>query len=633
MSTPSRILKQYWGYDRFRPMQEDIIQAVLDGNDVLALLPTGGGKSICFQVPALLMNGLCIVVSPLIALMKDQVEQLEKRGINALAIYSGMPFAEIKRSLHNAAYGNFAFLYVSPERLKTDIFKEYLPALNPCLLVVDEAHCISQWGYDFRPSYLQIAELREEFPDTPVIALTASATLDVQNDICEKLGFRKNQKRFQASFSRPNLQYRVISPESKQHFISQYVATHSGTGIIYAKSRKLCRQIAEWLQTQGLSADYYHAGLTHEERNEKQEAWINDKISVMVCTNAFGMGIDKPDVRYVLHHNMPENLESYYQEAGRAGRDGKDAEAILLFDEREIPDMLMLTQMRYPNKETLKYAYFSLMNYLKIDAGVGEGCTRDFDMTTFATESNMNVQEATYIIQTLEQLGVFFMNDAIMRPAMVSFITDKQTLYSYETSYPALYELMLTLLRNYEGIFDEPVFLRESYVAKLMRTDETTIMQQLQFLHNQGVLRYRPVSSSPEMTLLQNRMYKDDFYIDFRDYEERKQKHSERMKNMFAYAQSETTCRAKMIAHYFNELNATDCGRCDNCERKKSANRSSEKIDINKLIALIQIKPLSPMQLQKGNPQWNASQMQEAIEFLLGEEKIKMNEEGKLELS
>ena len=632
MSTPKRILKQYWGYDAFRPMQEDIIQAVLDKNDVLALLPTGGGKSICFQVPALFMNGLCIVVSPLIALMKDQVEQLESRGINALAIYSGMPYAEIKRNLHNAAYGNFAFLYVSPERLQTSIFKEYLPALNPALVVVDEAHCISQWGYDFRPSYLQIAELREEFSDTPIIALTASATLEVQNDICDKLGFRKNQKRFQASFSRPNLRYRVHSPESKQHFISQYVASHSGSGIIYARSRKLCRQIAEWLQTQGLSANYYHAGLTHEERNERQEDWIKNKISVMVCTNAFGMGIDKPDVRYVLHHNLPENLESYYQEAGRAGRDGKDAEAILLFDERERPDMLMLTQMRYPDKDILKYAYFSLMNYLKIDAGVGEGCTRDFDMTAFATDSNMNVQEATYIIQTLEQLGVFFMSDTVMRPSLVGFITDKQTIYAYEESYPDLYQLILTLLRNYEGIFDEPVFLRESYVAKLMNSNEETVLQQLQFLHNQGVLRYRPVSLSPEITLLQNRMYKDDFYIDFRDYEERKRKHAERLQGIFNYAKSVSVCRSMMIAHYFNEQSAKPCGQCDNCKRNQTENKSSNQIDPVELMKIIQKKSMSPAQLQKENSRWNVAQLEQVIGFLMSEEKIKINEHGKLEL-
>jgi len=346
--TIHEILKEYWGYDTFRPLQEDIINAVLQGNDTLALLPTGGGKSICFQVPALAKDGLCLVISPLIALMKDQVQNLKNKGIPALSIFSGMSFLEVKKTLQNAVHGNYKFLYVSPERLETNLFLEYLPAMNINLLAVDEAHCISQWGYDFRPPYIRIAQLREYLQQTPILALTASATVNVQNDICEKLIFSKKQQRFQQSFERANLSYSVFNVAGKQNKLLEILNNVKGSAIVYCKSRRHTKDIADLLLLNKINASYYHAGLTTEERNKRQEDWINNTTRVMACTNAFGMGIDKPNVRVVIHYDVPDCLENYYQEAGRAGRDGKRAYAVLLYNNKELEDLKLQSSIRYP---------------------------------------------------------------------------------------------------------------------------------------------------------------------------------------------------------------------------------------------------------------------------------------------
>ena len=401
MQEINSILKEYWGFDAFRSLQEDIIQSVLDKKDTLALLPTGGGKSICFQVPSLAQEGICLVISPLIALMKDQVANLKKKGIPALAIYSGMTFIETQKTLQNAVHGNYKFLYVSPERLETNLFLEYLSSFNVNLIAVDEAHCVSQWGYDFRPPYLRIAALRELLPNVPVLALTASATKEVQDDICEKLAFTVSQQRFQKSFERANLSYSVFSVASKQNKLLEILKNVSGCGIVYCRTRKQTKDVADLLKMHGLSADFYHAGLNNEQRTLKQQQWIDDSTKIIVSTNAFGMGIDKPDVRVVVHYDVPDCLENYYQEAGRAGRDEKRAYAVLLYNDRELDDLQLQGDIRYPKAEDVQTVYTALMNYLQVPVYSGEGVSYDFDLAEFSKRFKLNILTANLFHQSI----------------------------------------------------------------------------------------------------------------------------------------------------------------------------------------------------------------------------------------
>ncbi|HQX72753.1 MAG TPA: ATP-dependent DNA helicase RecQ, partial [Chitinophagaceae bacterium] len=427
------ILKRYWGFDSFRPLQEDIINAVLKGRDTLALMPTGGGKSLCYQVPAMAREGLCLVISPLIALMKDQVENLRRKGITAFAIYSGMSRKEVINTFKVASDSNCKFLYVSPERLETSLFKEYLPGLGINLVAVDEAHCISQWGYDFRPPYLRIAALREELPGIPVLALTASATPAVQHDICEKLEFR-NDEIFRQSFERSNLSYSAFKVDSKINKIIEIVRKVPGSSIVYCKSRKRTKEISELLQLQKISADFYHAGLVQEERNKKQEAWISNKTRVIVCTNAFGMGIDKPDVRTVVHADVPDCLENYYQEAGRAGRDGKTSYAVLLYDERDLHELQEMAALRFPSLEDIRNIYQSVANYLQIPTGTGEGQYYDFDISDFLKKFNCTSHTTLYSLKALEQEDWISFNEQVFLPSSVVFTVNKDSLYEFERS-------------------------------------------------------------------------------------------------------------------------------------------------------------------------------------------------------
>ncbi|MFL5811647.1 MAG: RecQ family ATP-dependent DNA helicase, partial [Flavisolibacter sp.] len=398
MSDAKEILSRFWGYDSFRPLQEDIIQSILAGKDTLAILPTGGGKSICFQVPAMMMEGICIVISPLIALMKDQVENLRKRDIPALLIHSGMKRADVIQTLKNASHDYFKFLYVSPERLETNLFKEYLPGLNISLVAVDEAHCISQWGYDFRPSYLRIADFKKELPGVPILALTASATPEVQTDICEKLEF-KSPVIFRQSFEHKNLSYSVFKVDSKLARLVEIIKKVPGTAIVYCKSRKRTNEIMELLKMHGISSNNYHAGLKQEERNQRQKDWIENKVKLVVCTNAFGMGIDKPDVRLVVHMDMPDCLENYYQEAGRAGRDGKKSYAVLLYGEKDIDELSMSHIIRFPPPEKIKEVYNALVNFLQIPTNTGEYQSFNFRFENFVANFKLKGQEALYSLK------------------------------------------------------------------------------------------------------------------------------------------------------------------------------------------------------------------------------------------
>lgn len=630
--TSQQILKAYWGYDSFRPLQQDIIDAVLQGKDVLALLPTGGGKSICFQVPALAQEGICLVVSPLIALMKDQVENLKRRGINALAVYSGMSFLEVKKTLQNAAFGNYKFLYVSPERLETRLFLEYLPAMNISLIAVDEAHCVSQWGYDFRPPYLRIADVRALLPGVPVLALTASATQVVQDDICERLLFGKSHQHFQQSFERPALSYSVFNVAAKQNKLLEILQQVPGTAIVYCKSRKHTKDVTELLQINKINADFYHAGLGNEERNKKQESWIHNKTRVIVCTNAFGMGIDKPDVRVVVHYDVPDCLENYYQEAGRAGRDGKRAYAVLLYNDKELENLQQQSDVRYPAAEEIKKTYIALMNHLQVAAGSGEGVSYDLDISTFTTAFKLSLLPTTYAIKALEQDDVLSFNEIIFKPSTVLVTAGRDDLTEFEKIHPELEPLIKGLLRSYEGIFDFPAMINEAQLAKFLRKDIATVKKELKQLHEYGIIMYSPQNEKPQVTLLKNRMYADSYAVNTTTHLQRKISFEQRIAAMLDFVKDTQSCRSKLIAAYFNAPVTKNCGICDNCINQKALTISTEEFEriATAIIQLVKDSPLPVKDIQQHLKTVKKEKLWKVIDYLIAENKITADKEGNI---
>jgi ATP-dependent DNA helicase RecQ len=579
-------------------------------------------------------EGLCLVVSPLIALMKDQVEALRRKGITAFAIYSGMSRKEVINTLKVATDSNCKFLYVSPERLETSLFKEYLPALDINLIAVDEAHCISQWGYDFRPPYLRIAALREELPGIPILALTASATPLVQQDICDKLEFTQPGI-FRQSFERPNLSYSLFETDAKINKIIDILQKVPGSSIIYCKSRKRTKAISDLLNMQDIQADYYHAGLPQEERSKKQEAWIRNHTRVIVCTNAFGMGIDKPDVRTVIHADVPDCLENYYQEAGRAGRDGKKAYAVLLYDNKELDELQLLPDVRFPSLETIRTVYQAIVNYLQLPTGSGEGVYYDFDLTDFASKFKLDAWTTTYVIKALEQDGWLAFNEQVFLPSKVQFVTNKQWLYEFEESSPVLEPLITTLLRTYEGIFDIPVSIHEKTLAFLLRKEQEEIVKQLRILDANAVIDYQPQKDSPQLYFLRRRVKAEDLVIDMVDYKKRKQQYKERIAAIIRYIREKKQCRSQYIAVYFGDNTTRDCGICDNClNRQEQPLKAEEFKQIHqRIVDIIGAHSITADELLYQLNGIKKEKAWQVINFLQAEQKISVNEKGLIKLS
>lgn len=576
--TPREILKKHWGYDAFRPLQEDIIQSVLEGNDTLALLPTGGGKSICFQVPALAREGICIVVSPLIALMKDQVANLVKRGIKAVAVFSGLSQSEIDVAIDNCIYGDVRFLYLSPERLTSDIIRSRLEKMNVNLLAIDEAHCISQWGYDFRPPYLRIAEIRQLLPNTPTLALTATATPDVMTDICRKLEL-KNEKIFVKSFERKNLTYAVLDEENKMERLLRICTKVPGTGVIYVRNRRKTREIAEYLQKHKISADFYHAGLDSKTRDQKQLNWTSEKTRVIVSTNAFGMGIDKANVRFVAHMDLPDSPEAYFQEAGRAGRDEKKAYAVLLFNKSDLIDIDKFLENAYPAPAYIKSVYNMLGNYLQVAMGSGLNKSYNFTISQFCEHYNLQRITTFNALRFLEKEGYITLSEAFANPSRILILINNEELYRFIVANSSYSLFIKTLLRSYTGLFTEFTRIDEKELAVRLKSNEESIKKALKNLHQMRVIHYEPINAFPRITFNIERLNEKDLVISHQNYAERKAFALQRVNAIKSYVTSINQCRSKMLLEYFGEKNAENCGQCDICLERRKNDLSHEEFE------------------------------------------------------
>ena len=626
---PLSILKKYWGYDSFRPLQEDIIQSVLNGKDTLALMPTGGGKSICFQVPALSQEGICIVISPLIALMKDQVYNLQKRNIPAVAIYSGMPYREIDRILDNCVYGNIKLLYLSPERLLTDLARARIEKMKVNLLAVDEAHCISQWGYDFRPPYLRIAEIKTLMPQTPILALTATATPKVVQDIQDKLEFSKKNI-LQKSFARSNLAYVVLQEENKEAKMLNILQNVKGSAIVYASNRRRTKEIALFLRKKNISADFYHAGLSTEQRTTKQDAWIKGQVRVMACTNAFGMGIDKPDVRSVIHIDLPDNLEAYFQEAGRGGRDGKKSYAVLLYNPQDKIRLKKSFEQAFPAIKEIRQVYRALGSYLQLAIGAGKNESYSFDIVEFCRNFKLNISKTYHCLKILEQAGWIVLSDSVYIPATLRILVSKEKLYDYQLRNKKFDLFLKTILRSSHGAFQHDVKIMESRLARFLNVPLKAIVQALQKLKQDNIIDYNPAKDKPQIIFLKERVDADVLTIDFQRYNFRKNRQQERIKKTIAYAET-FLCRHQQLLYYFGEKNAKKCGICDVCLGRHEKNLSNEEYERykKKIETLLKKERLSSKLVVDSFPPKRHEKVLKALEYL-GDEGLIGVEEGRL---
>ena len=592
------VLKQHWGYDSFRPLQEDIILSVLEGRDTLALLPTGGGKSICFQVPALVKGGLCIVISPLIALMKDQVEHLRARHIKAGAIYSGMRVSEIQATIDNCLFDpEYRFLYVSPERLQTENFKVNFERMPVSMIAVDEAHCISQWGYDFRPPYLEIAKIRKIFPEVPVLALTATATPEVVKDIQLRLDF-KTENVFQKSFKRANLTYFVVNEEDKNSRMLRIMNRYPGSGIVYVRNRRKTAETAEFLRNNGISADHYHAGLDPRERDRKQQSWMKGETRVMVSTNAFGMGIDKPDVRFVVHLDLPDTLEAYFQEAGRAGRDEQPAVAILLYDNYDIAQLKRNFTFTFPELDRVREVYRELCQSHHIELGSGQGKTFPFSMEAHANAVKMNATQYFNALKLLNNIGVILISEHLREKSELQFRINGDQLLKFQKEKPEFEPLITTILRSYSGVFTQFADIDEQLLATRLETTEETVVEQLKNLRGEKILSYQPQSNIPLIIFLKDRIDEKYLYFDKKIYDFRKEKAEERLAAVENYVKCDNVCRSQLLLQYFGEWDSTPCGECDVCRRNKIQRVKNSDFElISKEIKELQQQNMDPKQI------------------------------------
>ncbi len=582
--TPVEVLKEYWGYESFRPKQEEIVGTALEGRDVLAILPTGGGKSVCFQVPALMKDGIAIVVTPLIALMKDQVQNLNDRGIKALCINAGMGRREVDTTLNNAAYGDFKFLYVSPERLGTQLFMSYVREMNVSFIVVDEAHCISQWGYDFRPDYLQVGRLRE-LVDAPVIALTATATPQVAEDIMEKLRFEEKCL-VKSGFERPNLSYIVRKCEDKLGQLLNICTGVAGTGIVYVRSRKKTEELAAFLNANGVSSSFYHAGLGSDSRSERQEKWKKDQIRVMVCTNAFGMGIDKPDVRFVVHFDVPDSPEAYFQEAGRGGRDGKRSFAVLLWNATDIQRLRQIATVSFPSLEYIEDIYHKVHIFYDIPYDTGAGRQLKFDLEEFCRHFKLQRQAVYYSLVYIERTGHWTLSEDVDISTKVQIMADRNDLYDLDLPEPAMVRLLEILMRRYTGLFSYPVPIDEDYVAGRIGVGVPMFHQLLYRLSLEHVIRYVPNDHATVLFLHHERLRPKNINLDPERYEFLKKSAEDRIGKMVDYVSEEDVCRSSFLLDYFGQTDSNDCGTCDICRssKKKAAGQKDPTADVTSFI-------------------------------------------------
>ena len=559
------VLQQYWGYPSFRPLQEDIVDAVVAGRDTLALLPTGGGKSICFQVPAMAMEGICVVVTPLIALMKDQVAHLLAKRIPAAAIFSGMHPDQVELTYNQAVFGRLKFLYVSPERLLTEQFQEAIKRMKVNLLAVDESHCISQWGYDFRPPYLKIAEIRPYILNTPVLALTATATAKVVDDIQFRLGF-KHRNVFQSSFERKNVTYNVYHEPDKYGVLYRKLkALKEGSAIVYVRNRKKTQVIAEWLVSMGISATFYHAGLDSKTRDERQDLWMKGKVKVMAATNAFGMGIDKPDVRLVIHMDLPDSIEAYFQEAGRAGRDLKPAEAFLLVAQTDIQQLKDNLKQSFPEMDRIKQIYNALGNYLKLPIGAGRGERYPFDMNDFARIYGFGIMEVFSTLKIFEKEGLLTLSDSFDEPSKVWIKAPREDLYRFQVAFPQFDTFIKYMLRNMPGVLSDFVKFSEETAAQKTGVAVEQVIAQLKKMEAYNFLSYDPRKDKPQLQMVTELLDTRYFVLSKENYLDRKNDAIERVKAVIDFVNNDQECRSVQLLRYFNEDTGKSCGRCDVC--------------------------------------------------------------------